>query len=571
MPVEESIAVDAVIQKLIDKGVVRQTTHCSGEFISNVFLRPKPSGEFRLILDLTRLNKHVEYQHFKMFSLKTACDLVLPLAFMASIDLRDAYYTVPVDENFCKFLRFEWNNQLFEFVCMPNGLAPAPRIFTRLLKPVFAKLGERGHVMFPYIDDIFVIAETKQACQEGVTEFCQLAQDLGFIIHKEKSVLTPTQRLKFLGFFIDSLKMQIQITPEKVAKFHNFVKELGHKGKKLKIRRIAVLVGLMTAYSVAVLYGQAHIKNLEIAKNEALKRSKGNFERWMVIPDKAWEDIQWWMLHIASSPMPIVIGRADIQITTDASLSGWGAHTDDQATGGRWLPQEANSHINVLELQAVLLGLQSLITQSGVHVHVKTDNLTTLAYIRNMGGSKSPPCNDMAKNIWNWAEQKRVWLTVGYIPGKENVLADAFSRRFADHLEWQLNDQIFEQICDRWGTPDVDLFASRRNFKLKKYVAWHPEPEAWRVDAFTFEWKELFLYVFPPFCLIARVARKLQHDRSHAILVTPTWTTQPWFAAVQKWSKQMVHIPRGPKNLLPQGPLLERGDVSSTPLTVFLF
>ena len=155
-----------------------------------------------------------------------------------------------------------------------------------------------------------------------------------------------------------------------------------------------------------------------------------------------------------------------------------------------------------------------------------------------MGGTKSPECNAMARQIWLWAEEKRIWLTVGYIPGKDNVLADAFSRKFPDHLEWELNPILFKKLCKHWGTPQVDLFASRRNFKLKKYVSWHPEPEAWRVDAFTFEWNELFLYAFPPFCLIARVARKLRHDQSSAILVTPTWTTQPWFAAVQHRAKE---------------------------------
>ena len=93
---------------------------------------------------------------------------------------------------------------MFEFVFMPNGLAPAPLIFTRLMKPVFSKLGEKGYIMFPYIDDSFVVSESESICSQGVDKLCKSMTVLGFIVHTEKSVLKPTQRLKFLGFFIDS-------------------------------------------------------------------------------------------------------------------------------------------------------------------------------------------------------------------------------------------------------------------------------------------------------------------------------------------------------------------------------
>ena len=571
MPAEEMLILDREVDKLWQKGVIRHAVHTPGEFLSNIFLRPKPNGDFRLILDLTKFNEFVEYQHFKMFSLATARDLLLPGAFMASVDLRDAYYTVPICSDHCKFLRFIWRNQLFEFVCLPNGLAAAPRIFTRLLKPVFAKLSEQGYVLFPYIDDSFVVADTVSECGQAVQHLCTLLKSLGFIVHEDKSILIPSTNLKFLGFILDSQNMLVHITTDKVDKFRNFVHELGPPGSKLKIRRVAVIIGLMTAYSPAVLYGAAHIKSLEISKNDALKKARGDFEKYMVIPNNAWEDIHWWLQNIDCSPCPIRIGKADLEVTTDASLQGWGAHTNTVATGGRWLQSEGDAHINVLELKAVLLGLRSLVKTDGIHVHVKTDNLTTLAYIRNMGGSRSQQCNIVAKSIWNWAETKKIWLTVGYIPGRDNTLADEFSRNFKDHLEWSLNGGVFESICQRWGTPEVDLFASRRNCKLQKYVSWHPEPEAWKVDAFTFPWTNSFMYVFPPFSLMSRVARKLFHDKAHAILVAPTWTSQPWYAAAVKWSRESIQFPRRTGNLQHQGPLVNKGDVGSTPITAFLF
>jgi hypothetical protein len=81
----------------------------------------------------------VSYQHFKKDTLSTALQLVTKGYFMGSIDLKDGYYSVPIHEEQHKFLRFCWNEQLYQFNALPNGLALAPRKFTKLLKPVFAK------------------------------------------------------------------------------------------------------------------------------------------------------------------------------------------------------------------------------------------------------------------------------------------------------------------------------------------------------------------------------------------------------------------------------------------------
>ena len=55
---------------------------------------------------------------------------------MASIDLTDAYYTVPVASEHRKYLRFIWGGKLFQCTCLSNGLSAAPRYFTKLLKQV---------------------------------------------------------------------------------------------------------------------------------------------------------------------------------------------------------------------------------------------------------------------------------------------------------------------------------------------------------------------------------------------------------------------------------------------------
>lgn len=92
----QNAIVDNEIEALISKGVIKRSSHKPGEFISPIFLRPKPDGTYRMILNLQDFNEFVQYHHFKMDTLETAVKMTKPGCFMALIDLKDAYYTVPI-------------------------------------------------------------------------------------------------------------------------------------------------------------------------------------------------------------------------------------------------------------------------------------------------------------------------------------------------------------------------------------------------------------------------------------------------------------------------------------------
>lgn len=128
----ESSLMDEEIHTLLQKSVIEEAYHSYGEFVFNVFLRPKKDGRFRMILNLRNLNSHVEYNKFEMDTLQSILKLVTPGCYMATIDLKDAYYSVPVAQEHRKYLRFVWRSKLYQYTCFPNGLSSAPRLFTTL-------------------------------------------------------------------------------------------------------------------------------------------------------------------------------------------------------------------------------------------------------------------------------------------------------------------------------------------------------------------------------------------------------------------------------------------------------
>ena len=137
-----------------------------------------------------------------------------------------------------------------------------------------------------------------------------------------------------------------------------------------------------------------------------------------------------------------------------------------------------------MELLAAFLALQSFDGQSNIHVRLKLDKTTAVSYINNMGGIRSEPLNTLTKKIWHWCMSREIWLSAQYVPGDLNAVADSASRLFSEDLEWSLHPTIFSELQSTIWSPDIDLFASRLNFKVEKYVSWHPDPLAYAVDAF---------------------------------------------------------------------------------------
>ena len=90
--------------------------------------------------------------------------------------------------------------------------------------------------------------------------------------------------------------------------------------------------------------------------------------------------------------------------------------------------------------------------------------------------------------------------------------ADSESRVFNTSTEWSPYPDVFDHINEMWGPFEIDLFASRLNFKIPTYVSWKPDPNAKHVNALFTQWEEHF-YAFPPFSLIVTCLQKIEQDK----------------------------------------------------------
>ena len=270
---------------------------------------------------MTNFHLHVEYNKFKMDTLQSILKLVTPGCYMATIDLKDAYYSVPVAQERRKYLRFIWRSKLYQYTCFPNGLSPAPRLFTKLMKP--AHLRCQGRIVSGYIDNTYLQQQLFNDALNSLNACKSLFSSLGLLIHPEKSLHIPSQIATVLGFIINSLEMTISITTEKKTS----LLELCHKtmqSDQITIRDLARLIGKIVSSFPSAAYGPLFYLDLEMAKTEALKLERGNYDSTMVLSDNMKSELQWWVDNLETATSPISNGNPDIVIDTDASLIGWG-------------------------------------------------------------------------------------------------------------------------------------------------------------------------------------------------------------------------------------------------------
>ena len=116
-------------------------------------------------------------------------------------------------------------------------------------------------------------------------------------------------------------------------------------------------------------------------------------------------------------------------------------------------------------------------------------------------------CALLWKNM-TWCHHYHITLKARDIPGCLNVMADLLSRsNQVQSTEWSLHPQVFKQICQKWFTPHVDLFATHLNHKLPLYVSPVPDPKA----------------------LLYRVIQKIKQCHCLIIVIAPGWPGMPWF------------------------------------------
>jgi len=300
-----------------------------------------------------------------------------------------------------------------------------------------------------------------------------------------------------LGMMINSKEMTVSLPQGKVEKIIQQCQVL-KTAKEVTVLDLTRLIGRLSSSALAVLPARLQYRSLQNQQILSLKRNP-SFLCKVVLNHRCLAELEWWITNLINyNGRSLKIIPPEMVISSDASMKGWGAACKGKMTGGKWSKEDQLLHINILELKAASYAILAFTTEvKPKSLHIQMDNKVALTYLLKRGGTVNMKMNQISKEIWEYLLHHGIMITVEYLPTHLNVEADWASRKLEDKSEWKLSQRIFQQLCQRRGFPQIDLFASVLNHQLATYYAWRPDPNSKATDAFQQPWGDLTCTHFP--------------------------------------------------------------------------
>ena len=251
------------LHQLMDKNAIELVQNpTSLGFFNRLFLVPKPNNKWRPILDLSKLNLFLKVEKFKMETPETIRTSLQQGEWVTSVDFKDAYFHIPIQEQSRKYLRFHIQGRNYQFKALPFGLSTAPMEFTVVAKEVKLMATHKGIRIHQYLDDWLVRARSLQTCIQHTQILVKMCQDLGWLVNLEKSELEPKQVFNFVGYQFDLRSGRVRPTPDRWQNLQGKIQTLLLL-PACPVRQFMSLIGLLTATEKQVHLGRLHMRPIQ--------------------------------------------------------------------------------------------------------------------------------------------------------------------------------------------------------------------------------------------------------------------------------------------------------------------
>ena len=452
-------AVDALLMK----GAIERVTNVKSlGFYCRLFLAPKKTEDLRPVIDLSTLNCHMVVPHFKMETQGSVRSAIRSQKWTVSIDIRDAYLHVTMHQAVHNYLHFVVNKKVYQFTCLPFGLATSPGEFTKLLRTVVSLLRQQGVKLQVYLDDWLIRADTPKEAQ----------------LHAQttiKSDLTPSQDFQFIGMQFNTRHFTVAPLPKMRAKLQS-VYQHWMANPNITARDLHRLLGMLVFMVSLVWRGRLRLRPVQWWAATAWCQRTGNWSNRIQVPEWVLSEVALWSSPAVLQGLPLAARETEVTLFTDASSSDWGAQLGSHSTQGQWSASQRSCHINVLEMQAVIYAVRDFLPHLRYRVvRLLRDNTVTVAYIKNEGGRRSHTLMQMTIRQLKWCNNKAIMLVPVHLPGVRKIQVDSLSRVGQTlTTEWTIAMESLRPVFAKWGKPQIDMFATFTNRWLVKFVSPYP-------------------------------------------------------------------------------------------------
>ena len=268
------------------------------------------------------------------------------------MDLRDAYYHIPIHRKSRRYLRFHFMGKTYQFRAFPFGLSPAPYAFSRVVKAVIKHERRMGMRLHAYLNDWLQPSRSQVISLYHREQLLRMVLTLGFVPNWDESEIVPSQMFSFLGARFDLETGRIGSSLEMLTSLQTLIQKMLAK-RSASVRKIHSLLGQMESMAGLLPDDRAHKRLLQWYNKNRWSQADQSWDCLISLGPWFSQAVSLWLnkdflfaLVRLSLPPPVFFFF--FFFFTDASLVGSGAYIDDLSASSLWPAYWKEHHINVL-------------------------------------------------------------------------------------------------------------------------------------------------------------------------------------------------------------------------------
>ena len=485
-------------------------------------------GKRRTCVDMRYTNSFLADYEFTQETLnKHVAQIVKQFMEMITTDVEKAYYQVALHKESQRFCAWWHEGQWILPTILVFGLCFAPFVFTKIMRVVLRFMRAMGIRGTNCIDDNLWAATADQ--MEAVKAIVQLVFGVLGWKFNDKCVLIPSRQVIYNGMWIDSERFEIRATDAKIEAARRLAWKLWYAardGEAVSVNDLQRLAGRLQSMKLALegvaVWTRGIYADIAQATEGGRERIGGRCRslythlRW-----NALQDLNFWALRLGKQnglPIHDTGSEVHIQMNSDASDVGWGAHTDVPGSEVRGeLPTEVlGASSTAREIMGVILAARQLERQlRGRRVRVCMDSLPAICNFIN-GGGPVEQLNVLVRRWWTWCYQQRVTPLYEWIRREYNTTADGLSKEAARMHTLTLEAEIrVREWLDQRGLPGTHGTAYTRT----------------RV-------------ITPWFDSIVVRVQEMIRTKKWGCVVVPAWKSAVWRVELVAAAKDMLYVGR---------------------------
>ncbi|UYV62716.1 hypothetical protein LAZ67_2001688 [Cordylochernes scorpioides] len=446
-----------------------------GEYASPITLVKKKNGTFRMCVDFRKLNEHIPVDPQPIPLIESVIEKLSKAKYFSSLDLSNAYWTVPIHPDSRPYLAFTTHAGVYMFKRLPFGLRSSPQIFERAIGQILRKYNFQ--FLEYYYDDFIIFSDSFEEHLEHLRLFFQLCRAENIRLNLNKCQLCKTS-ISFLGYEITQGTYKPHLTNTQV---------IGTIQPPTNVKTLQSFLGVVNVYHKFI----SHYAQLRSPLNILLKKNIPF--KWTLECQKAFEDLKSSLtaspvLHIFKEELPCFL-------YCDASTLGISGILKQKDENGEEHPvqyfsrslrkYEQNYSISELECLAIIESIEYFrVYLLGRHFTIYSDH-QALVYLKNI---KNP-----SGRLFRWSLRLSPYtFDIHYLKGKKQLEADLLSRQpFCGFLEAQQLEGHQHRVLEKYqslintdglaiitkkGVPRVVVPDTLRNKLLQKAHEWYNHP-----------------------------------------------------------------------------------------------